>query len=147
MNFLLAIATILLAGAVQAQLPTILGLRLELLPAIVVYSALTFRHSRAIALAIIAGFVQDSLSGAPFGLTAIAYGGVAGLITSLRDVLDRDLPWVHMGAGAVASATASLAALCVVGFSFGGIGKLLLLAIIAGVVTPIIALITDNYLP
>ena len=140
MTFTLLMVLAVVSAALQAKLPAIGGLRLELLPAIVAVAALSLRRGPALLLALIAGFSQDALSAAPFGLTALAYGIVASLLTGLRDSFDRDLPWVQMAAGGLMSAVASLAALCVVGFSPGTILKLLLLTGLSGLIAPIASL-------
>jgi rod shape-determining protein MreD len=146
MTTLIAIAGILLAGALQARMPTqwwLGGIRLEFLPALVVYMGLTLHRQRAIALALAAGMVQDALSAAPFGVSALAYGISAVLLTSLREVLDRDLPWVQYSAGALTSMAAAIMAFFVVGISFGAIFKMLIVASIGGVLTGILFLVFD----
>ena len=138
MNTLIAIAGILLADALQARMPTLWwldGVRLEFLPALVVYVALTMHRRRAVALAFVAGLMQDALSAAPFGVSALAYGVAAVLITSLREALDRDLPWIQLGAGALTSIAASIIPLFVVGITFAMLIKMLLVASISGVFT------------
>ncbi len=134
---LLTLLTILLA-ALQARLPTawwLGGLRIELLPALVAYAALTFTGRRALWLAIAAGLTQDSLSGAPFGISAVAYGVATAIMTGMRETLDRDLPWVQMGAGVLTAAAVSVAACFVVGFS---ISKLLALTALSAGLTPLV---------
>jgi len=146
MNFLIVTTSLLILAALQARLPTVHwlgGVRIEFLPALVVYGGLTFRRGASLALALGAGFMQDALSAGPFGLTALAYGIAAIILASVRTVLDRDLPWVQMGAGALTSAGVSFAACCVVGLSFVAFIKLLLLAIISAVVAPLLFLGLD----
>jgi rod shape-determining protein MreD len=98
MTTLIAIAGILIAVALQARMPTLWwlgGVRVELLPALVVYAALTMHRRRALVLALVAGLAQDALSAAPFGISALAYGIATIVLTSLREALDRDLPWMQ----------------------------------------------------
>ncbi len=143
MNFLLLTGSLLFFAALQSRLPTLWwlgGLRIEFLPALVAYGALTLRGSRALLLALTAGFIQDALSAAPFGMTALIYGVFALVIIGVREALDRDLPWVQMGAGAIAAGAASLAACIVVGFSFGAVVKILLVAAVSAVVAPLVFL-------
>jgi rod shape-determining protein MreD len=132
MNVLLITVTLLLLTTLQVHLPTLLGLRLEFLPAFVAYAALTFRRGAALFLALIAGFLHDANSAAPFGLTALAYGIAAVLVSAMREALDRDLPPLQFIAGAIVSAIASLGGCLVVGFSF----KLIPVACLAGLITP-----------
>jgi rod shape-determining protein MreD len=146
MNTLIAIAGILIAVALQAHMPTLWwlgGVRVELLPALVVYAALTMHRRRALVLALVAGLIQDALSAAPFGISALAYGISAIVTTSLREALDRDLPWMQWSAGALTSITASIIAFFAVGISFGNVFKMLAAASIAGTVTLILFFVLD----
>jgi rod shape-determining protein MreD len=146
MNFLITIAGLLLLSACQSRLPTLWwlgGLRIELLPALVAYGALTFRRGPALIFALTTGFTQDALSASPFGLSALAYGIAATILSSLHETFDRDLPWVQMGAGALASMAISFAACCVVGFGIGAVLKALALAAISAVVTPLLFFVLD----
>jgi rod shape-determining protein MreD len=140
MNTLVAIAGILIAVAFQARMPAFAwlgGVRLEFLPAFVAYVALTMHRRRALVLALVAGLTQDALSAAPFGISALAYGISAIVMTSLREALDRDLPWVQWSAGAATSITASVIAFFAVGLSFGNLFKMLVVAFISGAVTAV----------
>jgi rod shape-determining protein MreD len=146
MSLLIATAGILIAVALQACLPSIWllgGVRLEFLPALVAYAAFTMHRGRAIAIAIAAGLMQDSLSVAPFGMTALAYGIAAILMTNLREVLDRDLPWVQLGAGALTSAAVAILAFFAIGISFGAVFKIILVASISGVLTVLLFFTLD----
>ena len=146
MTTFIAIAGILIAAALQARAPTLWwlgGVRPEFLPAIVVYLSLTIRRGRAIALALFAGAVQDALSAAPFGVSMLAYGLSALLITGMGDVLDRDLSWVQISAGALTSGAVAILALLVVGISFGAIFKMALIASISGVITVLLFFALD----
>jgi rod shape-determining protein MreD len=119
------------------------GLRLELLPALVAYGALTLRRSGALLLALCAGFMQDSLSAAPFGMTALIYGIVAIVMTGMRETFDHELPWVRIGAGALTATATSVATCVVLGFSAGAVFKILLIAAMSGLITPVIFLAVD----
>jgi rod shape-determining protein MreD len=149
MSFLIFTISTLLLATIQADLPTLGwlgGLRVEFLPALVAYGALTLPRGGALLLALCVGFAQDSLSAAPFGISALSYGITATILSSVRETFDRDLPWVQMSAGALTSAAASFAALCVIGFSIGGLVKLSLLAGLSAVVTVVLSLATDYWL-
>ena len=146
MNTLIAIAGILIAAALQARMPTLWwlgGVRLEFLPALVAYASLTMPHRRAMALALVAGMMQDALSAAPFGVSALGYGISALLMTGLRDALDRDLPWVQLGAGALTSATAAVVAFFVIGASFGAVFKMVVVASISGIIAVMLFFVLD----
>ena len=146
MNFLILITTLLVMASFQAQQPTLGwagGLKIEFLPALAAYGALTLSRRWAIIFAVAVGFIQDALSAAPFGISALAYGIVATVLTGLSEVFDRDLPWVQLGAGAVSSAAASFAACAVLGLSGGALGKILALAVLSGAVTPLLFFALD----
>lgn len=146
MNAFLATVAMFVAIALQAGLPTwgwLGGMRLEFLPAVVAYGALTLTRSGGLTLALAAGFMQDSLSAGPFGVTAIAYAIVAILLDSLRASLDRDLPPLQIAAGAVTATTSAVASCCVVGISLGAIVKICLLGILSGIITPFLFFTLD----
>jgi hypothetical protein len=83
------------------------------------------------------------LSAAPFGVSALAYGISAVLMTNLREILDRDLPWVQMGAGALTSMAVAIIAFFAVGISVGMVFKMVLVASISGIVTVILFFALD----
>ena len=146
MTTLIAIAGILIAAALQARMPTLWwlgGVRLEFLPALVAYASLTMPRRRAVALALVAGVMQDALSAAPFGVSALACGISALLMTGLRDALDRDLPWVQLGAGALTSAAAAVVAFFVIGVSFGAVFKMVVVASISGIIAVMLFFVLD----
>jgi rod shape-determining protein MreD len=146
MNILIAIVGIMLAAALQARMPTLWwlgGVRLEFVPALVVYCSLTLRRGQAILLALLAGLIQDALSAAPFGVSALAYGLSAFLITGMGDVLDRDLPWVQLGAGALTSVVVAAIAFCTVGVTFGALFKLVVVAATSGITTVVLFFALD----
>jgi rod shape-determining protein MreD len=146
MNTLIAIAGILIAVALQTHMPTLSwlgGVHVELLPALVVYAALTMHRRRALLLALVAGMTQDALSAAPFGISALAYGIAAIVITSLREALDRDLPWMQWSAGGLTSIIASIIAFFAVGFTFGNVIKMLVVASVAGMATVVLFFVLD----
>ena len=87
----------------------------------------------------------EILTAAPFGISALTYGAAAVFMTSLSDVLDRDLPWVVMGAGAFTAAASSFAACCAFGFSLAALLKLSALAVMSAFVTPILFLAMEYF--
>ena len=147
MNTILFIAGILLAAALQARLPTLWwlgGVRLELLPALVVYCIADVAAWRArLCSRSWRVMMQDALSAAPFGVSALAYGLSAFLITGMGDVLDRDLPWVQLGAGALTSAAVAVIAFFAVGISFGALFKMVVVAATSGITTVVLFFALD----
>lgn len=147
MNFLLLTAATLLLTGLQARLPSwwwLGGVRLELVPALVAYGALTFRHRRwVLTLAIVAGLLQDALSAAPFGNAVAAYFFTAFFLMGLRRMFDREVLWMQMSAGALVSVVGSVAACAVVGFA-GATPKILALALMSAVVAPVLFFALDG---
>ena len=135
MKLLLVIVLMLVLAGVQARLPALAGVRLEFLPAVVAYSALTFKQGRAILCAFAAGCLQDALSAGPFGVTALAYALAAWVIAGLGSVLDRNLPFVPLVAGSIASTAGALGAFCIIGVTGAAILKLTGIALVAGLIT------------
>jgi uncharacterized membrane protein len=76
------------------------------------------------------------LSGAPFGISALGYTVVALALNALREVIDPDMPLMHVATAAVMSVAGALIAFCVVGFGFGSLVKMVIVAILAGVIAP-----------
>jgi len=148
MTTLIAITGALLAAALQARMPGLswlAGVRLEFVPAVVVYGSFTLRRKQALLLAALAAMAQDALSAGPFGLSVLAYGLAALLITATREVLDRDLPWVQFGAGAMTCGTVAVLQFFVVGISFTLLFKLMLVALITGIVTVVLFFALDYF--
>ena len=143
MNMLLVLILTLVLAGVQARLPAIAGLRLEFLPALVAYSALTFKQGRAILCAFAAGCLQDALSAGPFGVTALAYAIAAWVIASLGTVLDRKLPFVPVLAGGIAAIAGAIGAFCIIGVTGAALLKLTGIALIAGLITIPVFLVVD----
>jgi hypothetical protein len=147
MATVLGVAGILLAAAWQATMPTLGwlgGVRLEILPAVVAYAALTVRRPALVALwATWAGLAHDSVSAAPFGMTMGTFGVAALGLWSLRGWLDRDLPTVQMLAGAVVSLLAGGVAMLAVGVTPVALLKLGWITGLNAVVTGMVFWIVD----
>ena len=143
MNLPLVLALMLVLAGVQAQLPAVGGFRLEFLPALVAYSALTFKPWRAILCAFVAGCLQDALSAGPFGVTAAAYVLAACLIVGLGTVLDRNLPFVPLLAGSLAAVAGAIGAFCIIGVTGAAVLKLVGIALAAGLITIPVFLVVD----
>lgn len=146
MNFALLLVLVLVLAALQVRLPAIpaLGIQLEFLPALVAYGALTLTRPGLLALALLAGFANDALSAAPFGLTGLAYAAAALLIYGLRQALDRELPILQITAGVLVTVIASLAACFLAGYSSVRFFKIALLAALATLVTPVLFAALDR---
>jgi len=142
-----AIFAMLLAVAIQSALPAwswLGNVRWEFIPGIVAYAALAAKRPlAAVAWAGLAGLAQDAFSAGPFGCFAAAYALAALVLWWWRELLDPDLPWVQLLAGALVALIASLAAIVVVGASWVAVGRLFWLTLMGAVVTPVIFLAVD----
>jgi cell shape-determining protein MreD len=131
----------------QARLPVLWwlgGVRLEFLPALVAYGALTCRRRGwALALAITAGACQDALSVAPVGNAIAGYTIAAFVLHALARNFDRDALWFEALAGALASVAVSIAALLATGGGRGAALKVVLLGWLSVFVTPLVFLALD----
>ncbi len=146
MNAFIFITTALLLLTLQAHLPALGwlgGLRLELLPCLVACGALTLRRGGALLLALGIGFAQDSLSAGPFGISALVYGVGTIALSQFGEALDRDMPLLQVGTGALLAALTAVAACTSIGFSFWAVPKIVLVAATSGIMTPVIFLAVD----
>jgi len=146
MNAVVVITALLLGTALQARLPAIGwlgGLRLEFLPALVAYGALTLRRGGALALALAAGFLQDSLSAGPFGLTALVYVTVTASLTGLHEAFERELMPVQIGAGAALTAVGGFASAIACGFPAEALWKIAALAGLSLIITPVMFFVLE----
>jgi hypothetical protein len=76
-------------------------------------------------------------------LTALVYGVAALILNGLYDVLDRDLPWVQMGSGAAVAGALSVVACFSAGVTLVAPIKILLLALLSAVLTPLLFFALD----
>jgi rod shape-determining protein MreD len=149
MNALMVMTAALVAAAAQAQLPSLPllgGVRVELLPALVAYAALTLPARPALACAVAAGGAQDAFSAGPFGLTAMAYATAAWLVSAIKEQLLRDAVWMQMSAGALSAALAAAAGVWAAGFSAVAALKLVLVAGFGSLLAPVVFAVMDPLL-
>jgi cell shape-determining protein MreD len=138
------ILAVLVVAALQSRLPVLWGLRIELLPPLVAAAALRLRRGHALMAAVVAGLAQDALSAAPFGPAAVAFAAAALLLGGMRETLDPELPWVQMAAGAVVCTAGCVAGCLAAGFSLVALVKIVLLAGLSAVLTPVWLLAWDS---
>ena len=87
------------------------GAQINLLPALMVYVALSSSLSSVALLAIVGGLVHDSFSANPLGVTTVALAVTGTLLHHNKDLVLRDQTYAQVLTGFLAS---SLAPLCVV---------------------------------
>ncbi len=107
-NILILLAA-LLAVFAQSALPglrSLLGAQVDLLPALMVYTALTASPFMMIALAVVGGLSFDTLSVNPLGTSVLPLLVVGFLLQLRRDLLLRDQVYAQFVLGLLASALA-----------------------------------------
>jgi cell shape-determining protein MreD len=107
MAFLLLVATL-----VQSLVPAVAWLgdsKLPCLLGVVLYYALTQSRGMVVAVAILAGIIQDSLSLIPLGYSALCFVTASVILVQSRGVLFRDSLVTVAMTGAIVSALTTLA--------------------------------------
>lgn len=105
-NMLILLAAILavFAQSTFGGLRSLLGAQVDLLPALMVYTALTCGPAMMITLAVVGGLFFDTLSVNPLGVTVLPLLLVGFLIQVRRDLLLRDEVYAQFTLGLLASA-------------------------------------------
>jgi len=86
----------------------LLGAQVDLLPALMVYTALTSGPVMMMVLSVFAGFMFDSLSVNPLGISVLPLLLIGFLLQLRRDLLLRDQIYAQFALGLIASALAPL---------------------------------------
>jgi rod shape-determining protein MreD len=84
----------------------LLGAQVDLLPALMVYTALTSGPAMMITLAVFGGLMFDTLSVNPLGVSALPLLAIGFLLQLRRDLLLREQPYAQFALGMIASALA-----------------------------------------
>jgi len=151
-NILILIAALL---AVFGQstfngLRHLLGAQIDLLPALMVYTALTAGPAMMLLLAVTGGMLFDSLSANPLGVSVLPLLTVGFLIQWRRDLLLHEHGSARFALGLVASAVAPLLSVLILltlGKSpllgWGSLWQWVVLSVGGGVATPILFFLFD----
>lgn len=107
---LAALLVVFLQGSV-VSMRSVLGAQIDLLPALMVYTALTSGPTMMMTLAISGGLMNDTLSANPLGVSILPLLLIGFLLQLRRDLLLREQAYAQFMLGALASAVAPL---CVV---------------------------------
>ena len=110
-NVIMIYVAAFLAVFGQATLPGLrewLGAQVDLLPALMVYTAMYASLVNVAFLALLGGLWFDTLSANPLGITVLPLFLTGLIIFTQRDLILRDLPFAQMVLGAGASAVAPL---------------------------------------
>jgi rod shape-determining protein MreD len=109
---LAALLAVFAAGAFTAP-RQLLGAQVDLLPALMVYTALRAGPAMMIALAITGGLLFDALSANPPGTSVLPLLIVGTLVQARRDLILRDQIYAQFVLGLVASAVAPVIAVLI----------------------------------
>lgn len=148
MPLLLLLAAAFAAVLAQSALDLtrwLCGAQLNLLPALMVYAALTCKLPALMALALVAGLLFDSMSANPLGTMALALFLPAWLIHRQRALILRDLPFARLVLGLAATgATPIIAVLLLLSarhevvLGWFSVGQWVVLTLIGGLLTPLL---------
>lgn len=114
-NLLILLAALLavFGQSVFTGLRSLLGAQVDLLPALMVYTALTASPFMMITLAVLGGLFFDTLSVNPLGTSVLPLLVVGVLLQLRRDLLLRDQVYAQFVLGLLASACAPLLAVLI----------------------------------
>ena len=146
-NILIFIAALLAVFGQSAfnGIRDLLGAQVNLLPALMVYAALTAGSAMMIALAAISGLLFDTLSANPLGTSVLPLLTVGFLIQWRRDLLLHEHVYAQFTLGLVASAVAPLLSVLILltlGKSpllgWGSLWQWLVMSVGGGIATPVL---------
>ena len=112
-SILILLVTLLTVFA-QAALPGFrpwFGAQVDLLPALMIYTALTSNMVMVVGIALVGGLALDSLSANPLGVSLLPLFAVGLIIHSRRDLILRDQVFAQFVLGGLASAVVPAATL------------------------------------
>lgn len=142
---LLAAFVAVFLQAATGTLPRLLGAQVDLLPALMVYAALTAGPLTVAALALCGGLWFDSLSANPPGLSVLPLALIGWLVSRRRELLLRQQWFAQLVLGAAASAAAPLLALLLLLsagheplLGWGTVWQLMVMTALGGAATPLL---------
>ena len=152
-NILILIAA-LLAVFLQGTfggVRSLLGAQVDLLPALMVYTALTSGPVMMMTLAVFAGLMFDTLSVNPLGVSVLPLLLIGLLLQLRRDLLLRDQIYAQFVLGLIASAIAPVMTLLTLFtleqsplLGWGSLWQWLVMSVGGGVATPVLFFLFDR---
>ena len=153
-NHIIILAAAFVAVFVESwfNLPRrLLGVQVDLLPAMMVYAALTHGIGFVAALAFCGGLLFDSLSENPLGVSTLPLFFAGLFIYRYRGLLLRQRPYAQFVLGATASVGAPLLTVLTLLsldrtplFGWGSIWQFVVMAVFGGAMTPILFTVLDK---
>lgn len=127
------------------------GTQVDLLPALMVYTALTSSPVMMMTLAVFGGLMFDSLSVNPLGVSILPLLLIGFLLQLRRDLLLRDQIYAQFTLGLIASAIAPVMTVLTLltlekspQLGWGSLWQWLVMSVAGGVATPVFFLILDR---
>lgn len=148
--FAIAYIAVFLA-AYPNRIRTDLGVQINLLPPLMVYCGLNSGWGTLTVVAIMGGFLFDSLSANPLGLTTLTLFLIGFLVRWNRDTILRDERFAQFVLGLMAGAAAPVAGLVILWtlgrtplVGIGSIWQIASMALIGGAATPVLFWILER---
>lgn len=145
LNSFLILLTAFVAVFVQSAFGDVLRVQLDLLPALMVYAALTAGIPTVAALALCGGLWFDSLSANPLGISVLPLALIGYLVSLRNELILRDQKFAQFVIGLIASFTAptlSLAMMMTSGkdllVGWGTLWQLAFMTLVGGIMTPLL---------
>ncbi len=110
-NSMLILIAAFVAVFLQSAINGVLGVQIDLLPALMVYASLTAGPLTIATLALCGGLWFDSLSANPLGLSVLPLAGIGAIILTRRDLILRKQTFAQVIIGLAASFAAPAIAL------------------------------------
>ncbi|MSR64655.1 MAG: rod shape-determining protein MreD [Verrucomicrobiae bacterium] len=135
----------------MANVVTIQGAKIEMLPAFIVYCAMSTSLLTSLIVAFSGGLLQDVLSAGRLGLSALPLCGIAIILTTIRPLVFRDFFVIQILMGSAAALFTSvwmvLCQLIAVGHSTvnqSTVATIFWVVLASGVLTPLLFLVLDR---
>lgn len=129
----------------------LLGAQVDLLPALMVYTALTSGPVMMMTLAVFGGLMFDTLSVNPLGISILPLLGIGFLLQLRRDLLLRDQIYAQFTLGLIASAFAPVLTILMLLtleqsplLGWGSLWQWLVMSVGGGVATPLFFFLFDR---
>ncbi len=130
---------------------SLLGAQVDLLPALMVYTALTTGPAMMITFAVTGGLMFDTLSVNPLGVSVLPLLFIGFVLQFRRDLLLREQPYAQFVLGLVASAAAPLLTVLLLLtleqsplLGWGSLWQWLVMSVGGGIATPALFLLFDR---
>jgi len=142
-NSIIILIAAYVAVFMQSAMNGFLGVRIDVLPALMVYASLTAGPLTIAMLALCGGLWFDSLSANPLGISILPLLAIGFVIQLRRDLILRDQSFAQFVIGLIASALAPLVTLLflltagkVPLLGWGTVWQVLVMALAGGIATP-----------